>query len=112
MQKQEMIMVNNIYKEIPQEIKEEIFTNLLVKKNVRIERIISKGHSSAENFWYDQEQKEWVLVLKGHAILVFKNEAQQLELKSGDYVNIPAHKQHRVKWTDPQQETIWLAIYC
>ena len=52
-----------------------------------------------------------MLVLKGHAILIFKGDNKQVELKTGDYVNIPAHKQHQVKWTDPEQETIWLAIY-
>lgn len=104
-------MVNNIYEQIPQEVKKEIFTDLLITENVRIERIISKGHSSAEDFWYDQEQNEWVLVVKGHAILIFKDEDKQVELQAGDYINIPAHKQHRVKWTDPQQETVWLAIY-
>jgi cupin 2 domain-containing protein len=104
-------MINNIYKQIPQKFKEEIFDNLLVTKNFKVERIVSRGHSSPKDFWYDQEQNELVLVLKGHAILVFKDENNQVELHSGDYINIPAHKKHRVKWTDPEQETVWLAIY-
>ena len=29
----------------------------------------------------------------------------------GSYVNIAAHKKHRVDWTDPAQETIWLAVF-
>jgi cupin 2 domain-containing protein len=34
-----------------------------------------------------------------------------LELLPGSFVNIPAHKRHRVEWTDPAQTTIWLAIH-
>jgi len=29
----------------------------------------------------------------------------------GSYVHIPAHCKHRVEWTDPDVETIWLAMY-
>ena len=32
---------------------------------VKVERIISKGHKSPANFWYDQDQNEWVIILKG-----------------------------------------------
>ncbi len=97
-------MVNDISKE-------EIFENLLVTENFRIERIVSKGHTSPKDFWYDQEQNEWVFVVKGHAILFFQDENQEIELQAGDYINIPARKKHQVKWTDPEQETVWLAIY-
>ena len=46
-------------------IPEELFTTLLEDSDVRIERIISHGHSSPPGFWYDQDQAEWVLVLHG-----------------------------------------------
>ncbi|WP_267879886.1 hypothetical protein [Aeromonas media] len=29
----------------------------------------------------------------------------------GDYINIPAHLQHRVEWTHPTETTVWLCIY-
>ncbi len=32
------------------------------------------------------------------------------ELRPGDCINIPAHQRHRVEWTDPRQDTIWLAV--
>jgi len=51
------------------------------------------------------------MVVQGHAILVFKDEDKKIELQAGDYINIPAHRKHRVEWTDPLQETIWLAIH-
>jgi cupin 2 domain-containing protein len=82
----------------------------LNSEHIRLERIISKGQISAENFWYDQDENEWVVVLKGKAKLKFENE-EILEMETGDYINIPAHKKHRVDWTTPETETIWLAIF-
>ncbi len=76
---------------------------------VRIERIVSHGHASPEGFWYDQDQDEWVVVLKGQARLRFQD--GQIELKPGDFVNIPARKKHRVEWTTPHEPTIWLAVH-
>ena len=32
-------------------------------------------------------------------------------LRPGDWVVIPAHCQHRVAWTDPAAETLWLAVH-
>ena len=36
----------------------EIFEQLVNSEHVRIERIVSKGHRSAESGWYDQEENE------------------------------------------------------
>jgi cupin 2 domain-containing protein len=91
-------------------IDEEIFEQLLDSENVRIERIISKGHHSPPGDWYDQERDEWVLLLKGGATLTF-DPGGDVELEPGSYVNIPAHTRHRVKWTRPDCETLWLAIH-
>jgi cupin 2 domain-containing protein len=30
----------------------------------------------------------------------------------GDWLEIPARCRHRVAWTDPNQETVWLAVHC
>ena len=76
----------------------------------RIERIVSQGHASPEDFWYDQDQDEWVLVLKGAARLRFEGE-EPVEMEPGAHVNIPAHKRHRVEWTTPDEPTIWLAVH-
>ena len=43
-------------------------------------------------------------------MLLFENDEQTI-LSAGDYIIIHAHKKHRVEWTDPETETIWLAIY-
>jgi cupin 2 domain-containing protein len=77
---------------------------------VRIERIVSRGHSSPPGFWYDQREAEWVMVVAGRARLRFGDGAT-LELVAGDYTTIPAHTRHRVDWTAPDEDTIWLAVF-
>jgi cupin 2 domain-containing protein len=105
------MILENIFSNLPQKISDEIFNAIIQTKNITIERIISKGHASPKDFWYDQEMNEWVMVLKGHARLRFAEKDEVLEMKPGDYINIPAHCKHQVEWTDPKKETIWLAVY-
>jgi cupin 2 domain-containing protein len=100
----------NIFKEIPELLNEELFQNIISKDSLKIQRIISKGHKSPESGWYDQESDEWVIVLQGEAVLSFENQ-EDVRLKAGDYLNIPAHKKHKVSWTKPDVETIWLAVF-
>ena len=100
----------NIFESIPDDLTEEIFEPLLHGKNIKIERIVSNGHTSPKTGWYDQEQNEWVMVLKGDAIITFEHE-KELRLNQGSYLNIPAHTKHKVSWTSQKTETIWLAIY-
>lgn len=100
---------NNLLANLPGELPEEIFETVLQTQQIKIERIISKGQKSEEGFWYDQDQAEWVLVLKGQAQLEFEEEI--IKLTAGDYLNIEAHQKHRVKWTTPDEETIWLAVF-
>lgn len=100
---------NNLFHNIPQELPDELIQTILSAPGIRIERIISKGHRYSPDFWYDQDQSEWVLVLQGEARLQFQDHT--LLLQPGDYVNIPAHVKHRVAWTTPDQETIWLCIF-
>lgn len=76
--------------------------------DVRIERIISQGHTSPADSWYDQPQHEWVIVLKGAARLQFED--GMVEMKPGDFINIPAFKKHRVDWTTPGEPTVWLGV--
>ncbi|MDR3627943.1 MAG: cupin domain-containing protein [Ignavibacteriaceae bacterium] len=102
---------NNLLGNIPKEIPMEIIETILDSDKVRIERIISKGQSSPENFWYDQDDNEWVMVLQGQAKLMFENEEKPVLLLQGDYINIPAHLKHRVEWTTPNEVTIWLAVF-
>lgn len=99
----------NLFTDVPTNLPDELFTTLLDVASIRIERIISHGQASPDGFWYDQDQHEWVVVLKGAARLRFEDET--LEMKPGDALNIPAHKKHRVDWTTPDEPTIWLALH-
>jgi len=102
--------LNNIFQLIPDNLDSEIVETIVQSKNIRLERIISKGHSSPASGWYDQSQSEWVIVLQGEAIITVEND-QDYHLFSGSYLNIPAHTRHKVKWTKPKIETLWLAVH-
>ncbi|MCI5224264.1 MAG: cupin domain-containing protein [Candidatus Electrothrix sp. AR4] len=102
--------MKNIFAVLPSDPEQESFDELLRDGNVRIERIVSKGHTSPETGWYDQETNEWVLVLEGSGTILFKDD-QQMTLKKGDYIHIPAHAKHKVVWTDPDEPTFWLAVH-
>jgi len=101
---------NNIFASIPQRLDQELVEILVENKDVCIERIVSKGHTSPASGWYDQPKNEWVIVLKGEAIISFED-GSEIRLSAGSYIEIAAHKKHRVSWTDPDVETIWLAVH-
>lgn len=100
----------NIFAAIPQHLDQELVEILLENRDVSIERIISKGHTSPASGWYDQPKNEWVMVLKGEAVISFQDDPE-IRLIAGSYIDIAAHKKHRVSWTDPNNETIWLAVH-
>jgi len=103
--------MKNIFSEIPESLPAELSEEIIRSEHCKIERIVSKAHSTPDDYWYDQEKNEWVVVLKGKAGLIFEGSDEIVIMKTGDYVNIPAHRKHRVEWTDPDQETIWLAVH-
>ncbi len=101
----------NIFKGIPEQIKEELFEPLLRNDRVHIERIVSRGHVTPEGQWYDQAWDEWVILLQGQALLRYETDNVRIRLSAGDYVLIPAHTKHRVEWTLPDVDSVWLAIH-
>ena len=103
--------MSNLFEGLPSHLSSEFFESLAEGKHVRIERIVSNGHSSPIGFWYDQDQVEWVAVLKGEAKMLIEGEESPIHLTSGDCLTIPAHKKHRVEWTAPDAPTIWLAVF-
>ncbi|MEM1114349.1 MAG: cupin domain-containing protein [Pseudomonadota bacterium] len=100
----------NLFDAIPDALSEELFEELAKGQGVRIERIVSKGHTSPDEGWYDQDQHEWVVVIQGEAKLAF-SQGGELHLQAGSFINIPAHTKHRVAWTSAEIETIWLAVH-
>ena len=99
----------NLLAQIPSSLPQELLQTLMERPGLRIERIVSHGHASPPDFWYDQAEHEWVLLLQGAARLQFED--RTVELLPGDYWYIPAHQRHRVAWTTPDEATIWLAIF-
>jgi cupin 2 domain-containing protein len=105
------MITGNLFANVDRQLPNEQIVELLSAPNVRIERIVSTGHATAPDQWYDQDRAEWVLLLAGSAGLIFEGESEPMRLEPGSYVHIAAHVRHRVAWTDPSVPTIWLAIH-
>ena len=101
---------SNLFENIPPRAQTEFFDIIAENKHIKIERIVSAGHSSAPSDWYNQEQNEWVVLLSGSATLSFEK-ADDIQLQPGDHILIPAHTKHRLKHTSPDEETIWIAVH-
>jgi cupin 2 domain-containing protein len=86
----------------------EAFELLLSRPGLSIERIVSHGHASPPDFWYDQDEDEWVMVVAGRAAIGFED-GREVELGPGDWLSLPAHCRHRVLRT--ATPTVWLAVY-
>ena len=102
--------MSNIFENIPDELKEEFFEDILVSDKLKIERIVSYGHTSPKEGWYKQDKNEWVILLDGEAVISFKY-GKDIKLEKGDYLNIPLHVEHKVSWSKPEYKTVWLAIF-
>ena len=87
----------------------ERFEDLLTRPGVRIERIVSTGQATPAGQWMDQGWDEWVLLVAGRAGLTLEG-GPPLTLSPGDHLLIPAHRRHRVEWTETP--TVWLAVHC
>lgn len=110
MKHDQLRLSGNLYSSLPDKSEHEFFEELLCHENIKIERIVSQGHTSPADGWYDQPENEWVVVLEGSGSILFES-GNKVNLKKGDYLNIPAHTRHKVTWTDPHHPTIWLAIH-
>jgi cupin 2 domain-containing protein len=95
---------------IPAALPEELVTILAHGDGVRVERIVSRGHASPPGFWYDQDEHEFVLLVAGAARLHIEGEPER-ELRPGDWLELAAHVRHRVTWTAPDRDSVWLAVF-
>lgn len=100
----------NLFADLPSDLREEHFQTILDAAAVRMERIVSRGHTSPAEGWWDQTQHEWILVLQGTGVLLFAD-GREITLNAGDHLFIPPHDRHKVIATAPDQETIWLAVF-
>ena len=101
----------SLFAQIPATLPVELIETLSGSEHVRIERIVSCGQATPDHFWYDQEWHEFVLLVSGRARLVFADGAPTVDLAPGDWLDIRAHVRHRVEWTDPLHDTVWLAVH-
>ena len=101
----------NLLRDLPDAGAGEVGQTVLTVPGLRIERIVSLGQESPPGFWYDQPEAEFVLLLAGAARLRFADEDEEHTLGPGDWVDIAAHRRHRVAWTDPEHPTVWLAVF-
>ncbi len=104
-------LLGNLFARLPERLAEEETLELLRQSGVRIERIVSTGHTTPEGEWYDQAEDEWVAVLRGRAGLLFEGEEEPREVGPGDWLLIPAHTRHRVAWTADDEPTVWLVVF-
>lgn len=102
--------MKNLFENIPSSIPEELFEEIDSTDDIKIERIISHGHSSPKDFWYDQDKNELVFLLLGSGVIEFED-GRKVKLNPGDYLKINAHKKHRVAETSKNEKTIWLAVH-
>ena len=98
----------NIFADLPPRSAPEHFLTLTQSGKVRIERIVSNGQCSPKDFWYDQPEDEWVLLVQGGATLGFEDSAP-VRLKAGDYLMIARHIKHRIDETSA--DAVWLAVH-
>ena len=103
--------LSNIFSALPTTLPQELIERIGGCDSVRIERIVSRGHASAPDAWYDQDTTEFVLLLQGQARLVFQDRAEPYDLHPGDYLTIDAHCKHRVQWTAQDTDTVWLTVH-
>lgn len=103
--------IRNILSGLPSSLTGEVIETIVASPALCIERITSRGQVTPEDECYNQERDEWVLVLAGRADLLFVDVQETRRLVAGDYTLIPAGCRHRVSWSDPAVETVWLAVH-
>jgi cupin 2 domain-containing protein len=104
------IEIGNLLTDLPAPGSDETFTTLLDRPGVRIERIVSHGHTTPADHPYEQAKDEWVLLVEGAARLWLDGQGE-VALAAGDHLLIPAGLRHRVTWTLPDAPTVWLAVH-
>ncbi len=89
---------------------EEESLPLVSGKSWRVEKIVSNAHVSPPDFWYEQLEAEFAVVLKGFGEIEFE-EGEICKLSAGEWLHIPPGKRHRVKSTSENPLCTWLCFY-
>lgn len=102
---------HSLLADLPPALADELVEVLDRSDGVRVERIVSHGHASPPGFWYDQEERELVVVVEGAAAVAVEGRGAPIRMERGDWVLLEPHVRHRVEWTDPKRSTVWLAVF-
>lgn len=94
----------NIFEQELYDKENEVLDTLFENKKIKIERILSSGQISER---YDQEEDEWVILLKGESKI--EMEGRIIHLSKGDHLYIPAHSKHKVIYSS--RECMWLCVF-
>jgi cupin 2 domain-containing protein len=111
MAEQATAIIGSLLAQLPDASAGEAIEALWSRPGVRVERIVSRGQASPPGFWYDQAHLEIVLVVTGRARLRLADAPGEAALAPGDYAVLPPHCRHRVEWTAPDEDTVWLAVH-
>jgi len=103
-------MTANLLADLPDASAGEVFTALLSRPGVRVERIVSQGQTTPKGEPMVQGWDEWVLLLEGGARLRIED-ADEVALRPGDHLLIGAGQRHWVTWTAKDRATVWLAVH-
>jgi len=96
--------------ELPLYNNTEKSTILYEDSKIKVEKIISYGYKSPNNFWYEQNEKEYVYILQGSGTLLFENNNEVI-LKQGDKYLIESNLKHKVCYTSLNPPCVWLCMF-
>lgn len=103
--------IANLFTPFESPPEDELVEPLAADAHFLFERIVSHGHATPPGKWLDQPRDEWVVLLSGAARLRFEGDDDCVEMRPGDFLVIPAHRRHRVEWTKPDEDSVWLALH-
>lgn len=103
-------VIANLFAPLPSAAGGEVFTELLARPGIRIERIVSEGQATPADAPFVQDEDEWVVVLAGRAAIRLDGHDEAV-LEPGDHLLIPGGTRHWVTRTDPDVPTVWLAVH-
>jgi hypothetical protein len=104
------VQVANLLTGLPEAKRAEVFTKLLARPGVRIERIVSRGQATPDDEPMVQDSDEWVLLLEGAAGIRIED-SDVVSLCPGDHLFIARGQKHWVAWTAKDRPSVWLAIH-
>ncbi len=99
------MQTGNLFANSSPPLKGERFDTLLAHRNLVIERIVSSDRIVSSE--YVQSQDEWVVLLRGEAVLDVAEE--NIALKSGDYLFLPSTTPHTL--LSVSVGALWLALH-